>query len=185
MNSCWSCLVVIENGANVCPLCGADQTPPPPLSPGEVAILSSDSRPAILRWILPAGAILLSALGAAIWYTTRTNDGDAPAKAESAATSALMSVRVALSQYATSHGDQYPSTLEPLGAGAAVPAQDAQIGGYALEYKAPPSGDGKIEGFTLVAQPGNASGRSFYIDQSGVLRATKENRPARADDPPA
>lgn len=99
--------------------------------------------------------------------------------------SALTNVRVALSQYAISHGDQYPATLEPLGARAAVPVQDAQIAGYSTEYKAEPSGDGKIRGFTLLAQPGNGTGRSFYIDQSGVLRATQENRAARADDPPA
>ena len=183
MDSCWSCLAVIEKGAKVCPLCGADQTPPPPLSPSEIAILS-DSRPTILRWTLPA-VVIVCAVGMVIWYATRTNEGDAPATGEAAATSAMVNVRVALSQYAISHGDQYPSTLEPLGAQAAVPVQDAQIGGYALEYKALPSGDGKIRGFTLLAQSKNASGRSFYIDQSGVLRATLENRPARVDDPPA
>jgi len=183
VDSCWSCLAVVAKGAKTCPLCGADQTPLPPISPAEAAIIAGP-KPVILRWIVPAAAILC-ALAATIWYSTRPKDGDTPATAETAATSALVNVRTALSQYAISHGDQYPATLEPLGARAAVPLQDAQIGGYALEYKALPSGDGKIHEFTLVAQPGNANGRSFYIDESGVLRATQEKRPARADDPPA
>jgi type IV pilus assembly protein PilA len=128
---------------------------------------------------------ILCGLGAAIWYATRANDSDTPAAAEAVATDALMNVRAALSQYAMSHGDQYPATLEPLGARAAMPVQDAQIGGYALEYRALPSEDGKIHGFTLLGQPKSANGHSFYLDQSGVLRATEASRPARADDPPA
>lgn len=183
MDSCWSCLVVIEKGAKTCPLCGADQMPPPPISPSETAIVSG-SRPAILRWIFP-GVAILCGLGAAIWYTTRANNSDAPAAGEAAVTDALVNVRVALSQYAMSHGDQYPATLEPLGARAAMPVQDAQIGGYAVEYNALPSDDGKIHGFTLLAQPRGTNGHSFYMDESGVLRVTQENRPARADDPPA
>ena len=138
----------------------------------------------MLRWALTAVAVVCG-LAAAVWYLTGTADSQTPATAEATATSALLNVRVALSQYAISHGDQYPATLEQLGAQAAVPIQDAKIGGYELEYQALPPGDGKIHGFTLVAKPGNANGRSFYIDQSGVLRATQENRPARVDDPPA
>ena len=185
MDSCWSCLAVVEKGAKTCPLCGAEQTPPPPLSPAEAAIISgSNSRSAMLRWVLPALAVVCG-LGVALWYATRTADSDASATAGDAATRALLSIRVALSQYAISHGDQYPATLEPLGAQAAVPVQDAKIGGYELEYQALLSSDGKIRGFTMVAKPENVTGRSFYIDQSGVLRATQENRPARVNDPPA
>src|SRR5882762_6936815 len=107
MNSCWSCLVVVENGAKVCPLCGADQTPVPPISDGEAAIqLGSTS--VIPRWSIPVLAILCF-LGAAAWYITRTNDDDSPAKTEAAATNDLLNIRLALSQYAISKGGKYPS----------------------------------------------------------------------------
>ena len=183
MNSCWSCLVVIEKGANVCPLCGADQTPLPPISPDEMAIVSG-SNSAIVRWVVAAVAILC-VLGVVAWQTTGATDDDESAQAEAAATSALVNVRVALSQYAMSHSDQYPATLDPLGAQAAMPVQDAQVDGYVVEYESLRSDDGKIRNFALLAKPEKANCRSFYIDQSGLLRATQENRPARVDDPPA
>lgn len=85
-----------------------------------------------------------------------------------------MDIRVALSQYALSAGDKYPSTLEPLGDQAAVPAQPARTNGYAMVYTARRSeGDGTISRFALVALPEKTNCRNFYIDQSGVLRATQ------------
>jgi hypothetical protein len=183
MNSCWSCLVVIENGAKVCPTCGADQTPIPPISAGEVAILQG-SKSVVLRWVISAVAILC-VLGAAAWYTTQTNEEDSPAKAEAAATNAMLNIRVALAQYAISKGDKYPSTLEPLDAQAKVPEEKARTKGYAMEYTPLRSeSDGMIRGFVLLAQPEKEDCRNFYIDQTGVLRATQERRHARIDDPP-
>jgi len=183
MNSCWSCLVVVENGAKVCPLCGADQTPVPPISDGEAAIqLGSTS--VIPRWSIPVLAILCF-LGAAAWYITRTNDDDSPAKTEAAATNDLLNIRLALSQYAISKGGKYPSTLESLGAQAAVAVQDTKVDGYSMVYTPLPSeSDGVIRGFALLAHPEKEKYRNFYIDQSGVLRATEESRSARIDDPP-
>jgi hypothetical protein len=183
MDCCWSCLVVIENGAKVCPLCGADQTPLPPFSGGEAALLVSPTQ-AILRWVVPVAAILCL-LGAAAWLTIRKSDDDSPAKAEAKARTTLLNIRLALSQYALSKGDKYPSTLEPLDAQIAGPVQDTRVEGYSIVYKSLPSeGDGMIRSFTLLAQAEKKHLRSFYIDQSGVLRATEESRPARIDDPP-
>jgi type II secretory pathway pseudopilin PulG len=183
MNSCWSCLVVIENGATVCPLCGADQTPLPLLPVAEAAVLTGPKR-VVLRWGASVVAILCL-LGAAAWFTMQTNDDDSPARAESAATTALVNIRLALSEYAISKGDKYPSTLEPLDAQAKVPEQDARIKGYAMVYTPLRSeSDGLIRGFALLAQPEKENCRNFYIDQTGVLRATQERRHARIDDPP-
>jgi type II secretory pathway pseudopilin PulG len=138
----------------------------------------------ILRWGVPVVAILCL-LSAAAWFTTRTSDDDSPATAEAKATAALVNIRLALSQYALSKDDKYPSTLEPLDAQVAVPVEDAKVEGYSIVYKSLPSeSDGMIRGFTLLAQPEKKNWRSFYIDQSGVLRSTEESRPARIDDPP-
>jgi type II secretory pathway pseudopilin PulG len=183
MQSCWSCLVVIENGATICPLCGADQTPLPPISDCEAAILHG-SKSVVLRWGISAVAILCL-LGAAAWYITQTNDDDSPAKAEAAATNALVNIRLALSQYAISKGDKYPSTLEPLEAQAKAPEENARTKGYAMVYTPLRSeSDGMIRGFVLLAQPEKGDCRNFYIDQTGVMRATQERRHARIDDPP-
>jgi hypothetical protein len=184
MDSCWSCLVVIENGENVCPLCGADQTPLPGLTLLGIAEPQS-FKSTILRWGLPAVAIM-SLLGAALWYTTiRTDVENLAAQQETAAAAALVNIRAALSEFAISAGDKYPSKLEQLGDRAALPEQVARTQGYTMVYTPRPSAiDGPIRGFVLLAQPDNNNRRKFYIDQSGVVRATQESRPARIDDPP-
>ena len=43
---------------------------------------------------------------------------------------------------------------------------------------------GRVHNFVLLARPGNYGYRNFYLDETGVLRATQENRPATAQDPP-
>ena len=183
MNSCWSCLTVIENGEKTCPLCGADQAALPPLTEVETAIVVNKT-PLMLRWGVPAGA-LFCLLGAAAWYTKQADYVDPHAQGESAATNALENIRLALSLYAMSQSDQYPPTLDPLATQAAVPEQDAKIEGYSLVYRPIPSpNDGAIRGFTLLARPEKTDYRNFYIDQSGVLHATEQNRPAGIDDPP-
>jgi hypothetical protein len=125
-------------------------------------------------------------IGAALWYTTIRTDGEnLAAQEETAAAAALVNIRVALSEFAISAGDKYPSQLEQLGDRAAVQEQAARTEGYTIVYTPLPSGgDGPIRGFALLAQPDIANRRQFYIDQSGVVRATQESRPARVDDPP-
>ncbi len=66
-----------------------------------------------------------------------------------------------------------------------VPAQNAQSEGYQLQYTpGPASSDGLVHNYVLLARPGNYGYSNFYTDETGVLRATRENRPATAQDPP-
>ncbi len=53
-----------------------------------------------------------------------------------------------------------------------------------MEYTPGPAGaDGRVHNYILLARPGNYGYRNFYTDESGVLRATRENRAATAQDP--
>ena len=60
--------------------------------------------------------------------------------------------------------------------------------GYRIEYTPGPVGDdGRISAFAVVARPqefGRTGVRSFYTDQTCVIRSTGENRAATAQDEP-
>jgi hypothetical protein len=59
--------------------------------------------------------------------------------------------------------------------------------GYNFTYTPGTSRLGDISAYTLTAQPieyGRTGVRSFFTDESGAIRWTRENRPAAAQDPP-
>jgi len=61
----------------------------------------------------------------------------------------------------------------------------AEKEGYRFTYKAhSPDSQGNFTKFSIIARPieWQEGMRSFYIDESGVLRQTTENRPAAAED---
>jgi hypothetical protein len=90
-----------------------------------------------------------------------------------------------LSEYALTSGDTYPPTLESVGERVMQPVRAAQAAGYEIVYiPQPRRSDGSIRGFVLLARMEKAGWRNFYIDESGVLRATEENRQANVQDPP-
>jgi hypothetical protein len=182
-NNCWSCLVMIDPGVKVCPFCGADQTPPPEVvvfEQGKPRNLAS----VFLRWIIVTVAISCSLAGL-LWYARREHGKNLWEQEETTASKALRDTRTALSQYALTSGDHYPSALGKLGDRAAQPLQEARNESYELIYTPKSSKkDGTITGFELWANPEKPNHRSFYIDESGVLRATQENRPASDKDPP-
>jgi type IV pilus assembly protein PilA len=63
-----------------------------------------------------------------------------------------------------------------------------QKSGYNFIYTpGPRDAEGRILSYTVIAQPatpGVSGQRSFFTDQTGVVRATGENRPAAVSDPP-
>ena len=186
MASCWSCLVALEQGEKLCPLCGADQSRP-------VAIVNPDIPPPVTaksflqHWgsVIVTIAFFALAVTGIVWhYFGGLNATPASRAAEVAATS-LRDVRVELSAYSVFAKGQYPATLDSLGALASQSAQTALNEGYELSYSPQaPSGEGVFRGFVLLARPRNGVYPNLYDDESGVVRATVENRPATSQDPP-
>jgi hypothetical protein len=182
-NTCWSCLVIIGQGVNVCPFCGADQTPPP-----EIVVFEQEGprnlTSVFLRWIIATVAISCCLAGL-LWYARLEHSKNLGEQGETTVSKAVRDIRTALSQYALASDDQYPSVLGKLGDRAAQPLQEARNESYEVIYTPKSSKkDGTIVGFELCANPGKPNHRSFYIDESGVLRATQGNRPANDKDPP-
>jgi hypothetical protein len=181
MTACWYCLRLIEDGLKICPFCGGDQTPPPETSGLERKNVWTSI---FLNLIIVTVVVACSLIGL-LWYARQTYSNNLGNHEETTASKSLHDIRTALSQYALTSGDQYPSSLGTLGDQTAQPLQQARTESYDVTYTPKSSREDRaITGFELWANPRKPSHRSFYIDESGILRATQENRPANDTDPP-
>jgi hypothetical protein len=182
MYSCRDCEMEINQGTEICPHCGVDLTQPI-LEPG-----APEPKPTLRKILLSWGillGVLLSAIWSFLWFIVPERQGNPTSQAETRATEALREVRTALVNYASAKNGAYPHELESLGEQVRTAAQFAQSVNYQILYTpGPPEADGVIRTFALQARAGNYGFRSFYTDDSGVLRATRENRAAAALDPP-
>jgi hypothetical protein len=63
-------------------------------------------------------------------------------------------------------------------------AQLAQSVNYQIQYTpGPAEADGTIRTFALQGRAGNYGFRNFYLDDTGILRSTRDNRAANSSDP--
>lgn len=182
MSSCWSCLVILEQGAQVCPICGADQTRPVPYTNPDLPQPRSLRDSGIAISIIVIGFGIMAGI---LWHYLGTQSVSPSVEAAEIAAKSMRDIREALTDYALSAKDAYPSSLQALGDRTSQPRQAAQSAGYILQYDAgPPSGDGAVDSFVILAQPKNNDYLNLYLDESGVVRATRESRAATAQDPP-
>lgn len=178
-----------------------------------VAALGTDSvrltlarfqrRPGRLLRILVGSVCLSSAAVTAVYLATEAP----PMAGEGSVISMLRQVNSGNASHEGTYGNGYAPTL-----GALEPPPDGTVFSchasgfmrriepsnarlYRFEYSSGPPvarvGAGctapGAKSYTFVARPlryGETGRRSFYTDESGVIRATRENRPATAQDPP-
>jgi len=177
MYVCRECEQPLNQATEVCPYCGTDLTAPAPEE--------SAARPKKKSWAksLLFWGVLIACVWAVVWFVLPPRAETSRPEAEKSVLAALGDVRAALAAYSAATGN-FPATLEPLGATARTAAQWAQNAGYELEYApSPPAADGRVRTYTLLARPSNYGYRQFYTDETGVIHATRENRPATAQDP--
>ncbi|MGB7848004.1 MAG: hypothetical protein WBL63_20500 [Candidatus Acidiferrum sp.] len=180
MSACWSCSVLIEHGAPVCPLCAADQTNKPQDIDKESA---TRTLPAVFRELGLVMLVLAAGIaGIALILMHNLSAGSPNPTEQSAevAANSLRDIREALSSAALSE-NAYPLRLESLGVRVAQPSEDALVAGYHLRYtqRTLPGG---AAGFVIQAIPEKPDRLNLYIDESGIVRATSENRPASVQD---
>jgi hypothetical protein len=182
MYTCRQCEEEINQATEICPHCGADLTIIPADDPAFKPPPSRRKR--VIRWIVLL-TVLFGSLWSFLWFVISPRTGQPTLQAEQQALDSIAQVQSALASYAQVMSGAYPSTLDPLGTAVRVAAQRAQGFGYQLAYAPGPLGnDGGIHGYSLQATAGNHGYRSFYTDESGVIRATREERAATASDPP-
>ena len=183
MYTCRECERELNQATEVCPYCGTDLSS---------MALEEKSPPKKTKWIsvLVRYAILLGAIWGFMWYVLpEQRGGEAAAQAEAQAIRVLREAGVSLAAYADAQGGSFPPSLEALpgesGERMKRSAQAALAEGYQLEYSLRPTDpSGTRQQYTLLAKPRNWGYRNFYLDETGVLRATRENRAAGAQDPP-
>lgn len=186
MSSCWSCLAILEQGATVCPFCGADPTRPVQFADPVLQPLVTPTH-VVQKWklVIAVIAVFVGSLGGMLWHYFGEDSINPASQAAEVTAKSLRELREALSTYALVTRDTYPATLNALGDHASLPLQTALIAGYRLEYipKSPP-GEAVSRGFVILARPETTGFLNLRIDESGVVRATEENRPATEWDPP-
>lgn len=186
MYECPECEREVNQASEVCPYCGADLA-----ALRTTAASTEPRRPRSLPQLLLiwGGVTAVVALGLYlfVWLVLPEYSGTAsPKRAEARAVESLQALQAALNSYAAAEGGRYPETLEPLGERAQAVARAALEGGYTLQYAAGAGGaaGGAGRTYALTARPSRYGLRSYYTDQSGVIRSTPENRAPSASDAP-
>lgn len=181
MYTCHHCENEINQATELCPHCGTDLTAP---IPGSSAVKAKPGLGKILlRWGVLLG-VLLGAIWSFLWFVVPERQGNPTVQAEMRAAEALREIGAALSSFSAAQGGAYPPQLESLGERVRLAAQLAQSVNYQIQYTpGPVDASGTVRSFSLQARAGNYAFRNFFLDDSGILRATKENRPATTADP--
>ncbi len=183
MYTCRECETEINQATEICPHCGADLTSPP--AGAEAPPAKPSLQKILIRWGVLL-AVLLGAIWSFLWFVVPERQGNPTLQAEDRAIQALLEVRAVLTDYASAEGGAYPRQFEALGERARSAAQLSQSVNYQIQYTpGPVEADGSIRTYALQARAGNYGFRSFYTDETGVLRATRENRAATGQDPPS
>jgi hypothetical protein len=182
MYTCRECENEINQANELCPHCGADLTESVP------GVEAGQAKPSLgkilLRWGVLLG-VLLAAIWSFLWFVVPERQGNPTAQAEARAAESLREFRAALVDYASAQGGAYPQQFESVGERVRLAAQLAQSVNYQLQYTPGPlDAGGAIRTFALQARAGNYGFRNFYLDHTGILRATREGRPATSEDPP-
>lgn len=182
MYTCRECEREINQASEVCPYCGADQAP-------ATETAKPAAKPKLWKTLLRYG-ILLGLIWGFLWYVLpEQRSREAMQQAETQGVAAMRAAGDALAAYAGAQEGAYPASLEALPADSAervrAAAQAAQREGYRLDYQPEaPGADGRIRQFVLLGRPRNYGYPNFFLDPSGVLRVTRENRAATAQDRP-
>jgi hypothetical protein len=178
MYLCLNCQRPINSASAVCPYCGADQAEPgSELVPQQTRKLRSPK-------LIIAFAVVVAGIWAIIWFALPLRFENPRPVAERSALDAVRSIQHQLATYENG-ASAFPTSLESLGDPARQAAQAAMSGGYSIRYSPDhPDANGNPHAYTLTAIPRNYGYESYYVDQSGVIRFTRDNRPATLQDPP-
>ena len=178
MYTCRECEKPVNQATEVCPYCGADlrQVEEAPAAPSSIA-----KRVGV--W-----GVLIAAIWAFLWFILPERTTGVAARAESIAIEAVNAAKGELRSHHETHGT-YPPNLDGLARSSYERirdiAQRAQLEGYRLEYApGPAAAGGNIQTFSLVARAGHYGRRNFFVNETGVVRWTKEDRAATAQDQP-
>lgn len=176
--TCRDCEQAINQSTEVCPYCGADLTE----VPFDLESLATSPKKSAKKIIILFAVILLS-LGLIAWFALPWRLAGSKPESEAHAANAIVQLQKALEAYQTADGN-FPASLEPLGARSREAFQEAESGRYSLQYTpGNPDANGRVKTYSLTARAGNYGYLNFFTDETGAVRATREDRLASASDP--
>lgn len=179
MYTCRDCEQPINQATEVCPYCGADLTE----VPFDLENLVAPPRKKSAKKIVILWAVVLFSLVAIAWFALPWRLAGSKPESEAHAAGAIAQLQQALAAYQSTEGG-FPSSLEPLGPRTRDALQEAQSGRYTLQYTpGNPESNSRVKTYSLTARAGNYGYLNFFTDETGVLRATRDNRAATAGDP--
>lgn len=178
MYTCRECEKPVNQATEVCPYCGADLSP----------AVDETAKPGSAGKRIVVWGTMIAAVWAFLWFILPERSTGVAAQAEAAALRTVEEVSSALRTHRETNGS-YPSNLDGLTAAAygrvREAARRAQAEGYRMDFAPGPAGEGgNIQTFALVIRPANYGFRSFFVNETGVVRATTESRAASVQDPP-
>ncbi|MGA7915969.1 MAG: hypothetical protein WCA00_12090 [Candidatus Acidiferrales bacterium] len=181
MYSCPECERAINQASEVCPYCGADQKA---LADAESILAGKPAAKKSAKRIILVCVVLLAILWVTAWFAVPWKISGSKTEAETRARDAMVAIQQAINAYQASERS-FPPSLESLGEAVRSAAQRAQSSRYVLQYTpGRPDAESRIATYSLTARPGNFGYWSYYTDETGVLRATREDRAATVQDPP-
>ena len=183
MYSCPECEQPINQASEVCPYCGADQKA---LGDTELLLAGKTPKPTKTNYkrVAVVCGILLAILWAIAWFAVPWKLSGSKIEAEARARESLAAIQQTINAYQQAEGS-VPRSLETLGDTVRKAAQSAQLVHYSVQYiPGRPDSNGRITAYTLTARAGNFGYRSFYTDETAIVRGTTEDRAATVQDPP-
>ncbi len=175
------------------------------MSAPQIPPAASTLRPRLWRrFLLAAGALLFALLGGLAFIFFLARERQQPFENEREAIYSLRLINSVVVTYSSQFTIGFPSGLASLGPGkpstcSAADLIDAGLAtgqwrGYVFQYtpgkpiEVPHAGCPQgVSSYTLTAIPirwSKTGSKSFFTDQSAVIRVTTENRIATAQDPP-
>lgn len=139
-----------------------------------------------------SGVALLVALYMFVYGYGFPPCGERIASNETSAVGSIRTLNTALARYRDAHpekgyaADFYELVRDQAGYIDPVLAIGQKSGYHFMYQPGPTDSDGRIHSYELTARPidyANDSWRSFFCDESGVIRQTREYRPATRSDP--
>jgi len=178
MYTCRECEQPINQATEVCPYCGTD------LAEGLANAGSGKLGKKSNLKVVVALSLIATSIAAIAWFAFPWRMAGSKSVAEAYGIGAIAGLQKALSDYQAAEGT-FPSLLESLGSAAVAEARNAQSGRYTLQYTpGRPGPDGRVRTYTLTARAGNYGYLNLFADETGIIRVTREDRAATAQDPP-
>lgn len=182
--SCWSCTAINIRGARICQFCGEDLEARRATTPEEPPEENPPARPKPRNdSLIIVLAAFLACMIAVVIYELRDPVGGPSEQEVLIAASSIREIQRMVITSSPANGD-FPASLDKYAKELLRPVGAALSAGYQIRYvPVNVSKNDRAGAFGITAVPTKEGSPSLYIDESGVVRISRQERPATPYDP--